>query len=109
MVINALPLWKYRGPMATELADILARNLKKLRKSRGFTQESLAEAAGLSLGGYQHIEYGHRWPSDVTLHRISEAMRVPVTAFFSDKELAVTPTPEQALEVLGSLVRQRKS
>jgi transcriptional regulator with XRE-family HTH domain len=86
------------------LGDLLAENLKKLRKSRGFTQETLAAAANLSPSGIQGIEYQNRWPSDATLERVATALEVPVAALFSDKDLIVKPTVEQALEVLSAFV-----
>ena len=41
-----------------ELADALGRRLIGLREERGFTQEALAEACGISRNHYQLLENG---------------------------------------------------
>ncbi|KLO26949.1 hypothetical protein ABW16_18145 [Mycolicibacter heraklionensis] len=41
-----------------ELAEALGRTLAELRQERGLTQETVAEAAGISRNHYQLLEYG---------------------------------------------------
>lgn len=49
----------------------LARKVKALRKSMGFSQEALAEIAGLSLRTVQRIENENKNPSGDSLKRLS--------------------------------------
>lgn len=87
------------------IQDAMSENLKRLRKIKGFTQEALAEKAGMSWNGYQGIEAGRRWPDLSSLEKIAEALNVPVAALFQTKDqIVIEPTPQQALEVLQNVV-----
>lgn len=59
----------------------LASNLKALRKGR-FTQETLAEATGLSSQMINNIEGCRRWPSEETLAKIADALDTDVQNLF---------------------------
>lgn len=65
-----------------ELQRRLSSNLKDLRKGK-FTQETLAEAAGLSPQMINNIEGCRRWPSEETLVKIAAALKVDVQQFFT--------------------------
>lgn len=54
----------------------LAQKVKALRKSKGYSQEALAEISGLSLRTVQRIENENRNPSGDTLKRLSTALSV---------------------------------
>jgi transcriptional regulator with XRE-family HTH domain len=54
------------------------KNLKRLRKAAGITQEQLAHKAGLSLGYTQRLEAGRHDPPVSTLRAIAKALGVPV-------------------------------
>ena len=53
--------------------------LKRLRKTRGLTQQALAVKAGLSLGYLARLEVGMHDPRVSTLRKLAKALRVPVT------------------------------
>lgn len=55
----------------------LAANLLRLRKARGLTQGSLADAADLSRAGYRNIEMGAASPRSGTVQALARALRVP--------------------------------
>lgn len=59
----------------------LASNLKALRKGK-FTQETLAEATGLSSQMINNIEGCRRWPSEETLAKIADALDTDVQNLF---------------------------
>ncbi len=63
--------------MAT-LAHSVAAQVRALREGRGWTQEQLAEAAGLSRDAISRIERGDREPKLVTLEAIAAAVGVDV-------------------------------
>jgi Zn-dependent peptidase ImmA (M78 family)/transcriptional regulator with XRE-family HTH domain len=68
-------------------AEAIATNLRRLRAAQGLTQEQAAESAGISKSAYRNIEGRRSVPRVDTLHRLAEALEVPI------QEL-VTPAPE---------------
>jgi len=69
------------GPDAVSV-DIGAR-LRQLREERGMSMRSLATASGLSANALSMIERGKASPSVSTLYKLSDALGISVTAFFS--------------------------
>jgi len=61
--------------------DVGAR-LRQLRQERGKSMRALARASGLSTNALSMIERSRTSPSVSTLYKISEALEVPITAFF---------------------------
>jgi transcriptional regulator with XRE-family HTH domain len=58
-----------------------AGRLRELREQAGLTQQQLADAAGLSLGGIRDLEQGRRRPSWETALVLCTALGVQVAAF----------------------------
>jgi transcriptional regulator with XRE-family HTH domain len=56
--------------------------LRQLRQERGKSMRALARASGLSTNALSMIERGRTSPSVSTLYKISDALEVPITAFF---------------------------
>ena len=56
--------------------------LRELRKERDLSMRSLARLSGLSTNALSMIERGRTSPSVSTLYKLSEALEVPITAFF---------------------------
>jgi transcriptional regulator with XRE-family HTH domain len=52
------------------------KKLAELRRAHGFTQESLAEKAGITAHSLALIEQGQRWPRLTTLHKIAKHIGV---------------------------------
>lgn len=58
----------------------MAIKIKKLREKKGWTQEQLAEKAGLALVTIGRIEAGMRKNPDLdTRKKIAKALKVPIT------------------------------
>lgn len=72
--------------MVTPANDLLSVDvggrLRELRVERGKSMRALARASGLSTNALSMIERGRTSPSVSTLYKISEALEVPITAFF---------------------------
>jgi DNA-binding XRE family transcriptional regulator len=68
--------------LAESLGAILAERVREARHGRGWTVGMLARESGLSKGMLSKIENAQSSPSLATLARLSEALAVPVTAFF---------------------------
>jgi transcriptional regulator with XRE-family HTH domain len=56
--------------------------LRELRQERDLSMRSLARLSGMSTNALSMIERGKTSPSVSTLYKLSEAMEVPITAFF---------------------------
>jgi len=62
--------------------DILSRNIRTLRATRGWSQEALALEAGLHRTFVAHVERGARNISLNNIERIALALGVPVSRLF---------------------------
>jgi len=69
----------------------LGENLKRLRRSREWTVERLAEAAGVSKGYLSLIETGKRSPHWTVIMRIIHALGETMCSFFTDAESVNPP------------------
>jgi transcriptional regulator with XRE-family HTH domain len=70
-------------PMAVE-AEIFGKRLRQLRTNAGWTQEQLAEAAGITTTYTSDLERGTKVPSLTILLRISRAFKMPVAELLRD-------------------------
>ncbi len=64
----------------------VGRRLRELRLARNLSMRALASASGLSANALSMIERGKTSPSVSTLYKLSTALGVPITAFFSAGE-----------------------
>jgi transcriptional regulator with XRE-family HTH domain len=55
---------------------ILAENIRKYRKNFGYSQEKLAEKAGLSAQTLNDIEGCRRWVSATTMTKLAKALHI---------------------------------
>jgi transcriptional regulator with XRE-family HTH domain len=80
-------------------------NIRKHRKTLGWTVEHLAEISGLSKGFLSQLENGKRKPSAETLSALSAALSIPVSALLQDNpEIAEITLLFEGLDAEG---RQR--
>lgn len=70
------------GGLEESLATVIAERVREFRLRNGWTIGRLAEVCCLSKGMLSKIENAQTSPSLATLARLSEALAVPVTAFF---------------------------
>jgi transcriptional regulator with XRE-family HTH domain len=69
----------FEGEVVT--IDVGSR-LRQMRTERGMSMRALARESGLSTNALSMIERGRTSPSVSTLYKISDALEVPITAFF---------------------------
>ena len=55
---------------------VFAHNVKEYRTSLHYSQEKLAEKAGLSIQTIKDIEAGRRWISDNSLTKLAQALKI---------------------------------
>jgi transcriptional regulator with XRE-family HTH domain len=71
---------------AGKLLKIFGRSVRSLRKQRRLSQESLAEACGLSRNYISDIERGVRNPGVLALVALAKALRVPLRELVEEIE-----------------------
>lgn len=60
----------------TEVQSVLAYNIKKCRKTKGLTQEQLAEKAQTSTNYLGSIETGKKYPSPQMIDKLAKALDI---------------------------------
>lgn len=81
-------------PPMSDMRDIFGENVRRQRKARGWTQEHLAELAGVSRAHLAILETAKVWPSIDMVEKVSAALDVPAARLFfaqaalTDEELA---------------------
>jgi transcriptional regulator with XRE-family HTH domain len=57
-----------------DMRKLVGRNVRRIRKKRGLTQEQLAEISGFSQQYISGLERGQRNPTVVTLYELASAL-----------------------------------
>lgn len=79
--------------MGTATIMTFGSRLRDLRQGRGWTQQQLAERAGLPVGTLRNLEQGSRSPSWESVVRLARAFDAN-SAIFDDCD-EVAPEPEE--------------
>ncbi|MCV9950271.1 helix-turn-helix domain-containing protein [Paenibacillus sp. BT-177] len=88
------------------LPESVGNRIRELRKAKGWTQEQLAEAAGLHYSYIGGVERGDRNISLETLEKIISALKVPAFELFQFDE----PTDrKQIINELMLLINSRET
>ena len=80
---------------AASLREIFAKNLRENRRKCGFSQEKLAEKAGISTQYLAMMEIARKFPTSEVLERIAGAMNIKVYELF-----LIDYSPREELELL---------
>ncbi len=78
---------------------ILAKNLIRLRKERGFSLTGLAERAGISKSTLSSLEAGQANPTISTLWALADALEVPFGALVAESEDVSVEVSETGVSV----------
>ena len=70
----------------SQIQEILAKNIKRVRKEMSFTQAQLAEHASISTGYMCDIERSRRWPSADNLAKIATVLKMDPYQLFLPSE-----------------------
>ena len=81
----------------TEVQSVLAYNIKKCRKTKGLTQEQLAEKAQTSTNYLGSIETGKKYPSPQMMDKLAKALDINPLELFK-KESPNIQSIKQSLE-----------
>ena len=74
------------------IRNILALNLKEYRRKCGFSQEKLAEKAGISANYLSMVEISRKFPTPEMLDRLAQALDIHTFQLFDP-----SATPDGAL------------
>lgn len=69
-------------PNETKLLQSFGKRIAEVRKSKGMTQNQLAERVNMSVVTIAYIETGKRWVRLATLDKIAKALKVSVSELF---------------------------
>lgn len=75
-------------PDDLDFRALLAQNLKRARKNRGWSQLALANELGVSPQFISNIELGNRWASPETLRALCGALHVQPHQLFITEDPA---------------------
>jgi transcriptional regulator with XRE-family HTH domain len=70
------------------IREILTQNLKEYRRKSGFTQEKLAEKAGISANYLSMVEINRKFPTPEMLDRLANALNIQTFQLFSPSATA---------------------
>jgi transcriptional regulator with XRE-family HTH domain len=65
------------------LKQTVARNVRRLRLERGYTQEELSELAGINRNYTGMIERGERSPTVDVIEKLSKALKIDPVALLT--------------------------
>lgn len=71
--------------MLENLNQIIALNLKEIRKSKGLNLEQASSLTSISKSMLSQLERGEVNPTISTVYKLALGLKVPVTAFTADK------------------------
>ena len=82
------------------LARRLGANIAARRKARKWSQEELAERLGVASETISRFERGATLPSLMTLQRIGQILKAPVTQLLAD----TSPAPDDQAAVIAAWI-----
>lgn len=87
----------------------MGKRLRKVRKSKGYTQEALAAAIGVSRGVITNIEYGKSEPQPLAIHAICDVLGINEHWFISGEgQVERNPDLEKSSHLLSDIYNLAK-
>jgi transcriptional regulator with XRE-family HTH domain len=68
----------------------VGNRIRELREQRGLSLRALADQCGLSINAISRIERDESSPTVSSLHRLADALAVPITTFFDTGDTQAT-------------------
>lgn len=88
--------------------ELLGKKIQQIRKSRGFTQEKLAEIIEMDSGYICKMETGRHTPSLETLEKLANALKVGLSEFLNFETLTETDYKTKLIELIEVLPKDRQ-
>lgn len=70
-----------------QTVELIAKNIRRLRELKSFSQKEICAEAGLPQGQYSRIENGKVEPSISTLEKLAIVFEVSIAEFFKSDDL----------------------
>ncbi len=83
---------------------LLGKRIKELRKSKGYTQETLSEKIGIETSSLSGVESGRFFPSLHVLDKMSTVLEIELHEFF---QFSTVDIPENLDEAIGNIVNSQ--
>ena len=77
------------------IREVLAKNIKEYRRKQSFSQDKLAELAGISSQYLATVETCRKFPTPEVLDRLAKAWKIETQELFTSD-----PSPQNELEKL---------
>ena len=87
-----------------ELRAVLAENIKKYRKRRGWNQLFLSEKIDISANYLSAVETGKGWITPLTLVKLAKALEIEVFELFIPA-ISVSPSHDYEIEKMRRFAR----
>jgi len=85
-----------------DIKDIVGKNLKRIRKDFGYSQEKLAELIGLQRKSISHIETGHSSISCDTIQKLCKVLNIsPIELFISENPQTQNEKLNQTIDIIS--------
>ena len=84
-----------QGRMEICFVNSVANSIRKLRQSKDYSQQNMADELGISKSAYSKIETGSTDPSVKRIQAIAKILEVDVTYFFQESPHAISKAEEQ--------------
>ena len=85
----------YDGYEVIQMIENFGKNIARLRKNAGYSQQELAEKIAVQKQTISNIERGTRYPTFETLEKFAKVFHAtPIQLFGTEKEIAVSDIPE---------------
>lgn len=87
-----------------ERENYVGRRIKLFRSIRGWSQEKLALQAEINPAFLGHLERGLKVPTVTTLMKITDALGITLSEFFSDFQSETSDPDAEKQEILDCIV-----
>ena len=88
--------------------ELLGKKIQQIRKSRGFTQEKLAEIIEMDSGYICKMETGRHTPSLETLEKLANALKVELSEFLNFETLVEADYKSKLIELIEVLPKGKQ-
>lgn len=87
----------------------IASRLKQARKSKGYTQDALASAIGVSRGVISNIEYEKSEPQALVIRAICDVLRISEHwLMYGEGEMEINPDLKKSARLLSDIYNSAK-
>lgn len=95
------------------ITQTIGRKLRQYRQKQGYSQEALADRAGLHPTYIGQVERGGKNITVETLGKITAALEIPITAVFEELPQPAAPSEEnyplKAYQILATLPEREQA